>query len=397
MHLLFLIANYPGFGGIERVTQVLANGLVAEGHRATIVSLCPTHQGATTADLDARVTHLPLPNTAHIASAENVACLVHALRHEAVDAVIYQDGYVPDLLPLVQAVQAQEPFCLLVAEHNTPLCHVRSWSEVVRGLDWRQPKDWLRALAWPLIRAKRWPQVVARHRALLQCAYRYVVLSEAYIPHLKQLVGQADEEKMTHQGNPLTIAPPTDKMGVLTQKQKECLVVSRLERDKGIDLLMRIWPRFAQAHPEWTLTILGTGRMEQTLRTAIATGQMPRTTLATPTHDVAPYYARATALLLTSRFEGWPLVLTEAMAYGCVPIAFESFAALPYMYRHGAEGYIVPAFDVVAFVEAMCQVATHPNLLHLQRQAIARAEEAKVSVSVAEWLARVSLASEHRE
>lgn len=390
MHFFLLIANFPGFGGIERVTQVLAEGMVSAGHAATIVSLRPTHVGATTASLDTRVAHNVLPCASYPDAPENSAYFVHLLREHQPTAVLYQDGYTPDLLPLLQRVYAQQPFRLFVAEHNTPLCHVRAWGEVVRGLNWCSPKDWLRAMAWPFIRAKRWPQVVARHKALVAMAEGYVVLSEAYIPHLLRLVGEEYRHKVSYQGNPLTLPLPTDQKAIVGQKEKECLVVARLERDKGIDLLMRIWPRFAEQHLDWRLTILGVGPMEATLCAAIAAGRMPRTRLATPTHDVAPYYARASCLLLTSRFEGWGLVLTEAMAYGCLPIAFHSYAALPSIYTDGVEGYIVPAFNVSAFVAAMDRLVRLPDHMAMQQAAMARAATFAVPEAVAQWQARMA-------
>lgn len=60
-------------------------------------------------------------------------------------------------------------------------------------------------------------------------------------------------------------------------------------------------------------------------------------------NDVTPYYGMAKLLLLASDYEGWPMVIVEAMSYGVVPIVYDSFTALHSIISDGKSGYIVKA------------------------------------------------------
>ena len=86
--------------------------------------------------------------------------------------------------------------------------------------------------------------------------------------------------------------------------------VGRLCRQKGQDLLLRIWPRVTAAVPGARLVLVGDGPD----RAALAAAAPPGVTLAGPTADPRPWYAAADVVALPSRWEGGALVLLEAMA-----------------------------------------------------------------------------------
>ncbi len=382
MNVLFYIANYPGFGGIEKVTTYLANGFVAQHHKVTLLTFAPTHNRATTQDLDPSVDLLCMPCQTNIEAESNRIFVNQTLFSGRFDIVIYQDSYYPEANRLLDTSRwAERPFKFIVVEHNMPTCHVRTWRHFVGALSFRSPMNWLRALSYPIQKQRRKPRVVKRHAELVTLADHYVLLSDAYKQELAHLTDMQLTDKVCAIPNPLTITLPA----AIPQKKKQCLYVARLERDKGIDLLMDIWNRFVRHHRDWELIIVGTGVEEPQLRMAIESGRLPNAKAVGTHHDLTPFYAEASLFLLTSRFEGWGLVLTEAMAYGTIPIAFHSYAALPDIIDHERNGFMIPAFERQTFAETLHRLATADNLDSLRNAAHAKAKMFSLDRIVPMW------------
>ena len=114
--------------------------------------------------------------------------------------------------------------------------------------------------------------------------------------------------------NPLTL-----KQGVpSTGTSKSFLTVGRFTPlHKGIDLLIEGFNLFAQKNKEWKLDIVGEGTEEKTFRALISKYQLEdRITIHPFTNQIQEYYSEAQVYVLSSRWEGMPLVLVEAMSHG---------------------------------------------------------------------------------
>ena len=114
--------------------------------------------------------------------------------------------------------------------------------------------------------------------------------------------------------NPLTLAPGTLSTGT----SKKFLAVGRFSHQhKGFDLLIDAFHLFAQKNQEWTLDIVGEGVEEPLYRKMIADyGLQERVTIHPFTNHIQDYYSDAQIYVLSSRWEGFGLVLVEAMAHG---------------------------------------------------------------------------------
>lgn len=114
--------------------------------------------------------------------------------------------------------------------------------------------------------------------------------------------------------NPLTL-----KQGELSKGiSKRFLTIGRFTpKHKGIDLLIEAFNLFAQSNKEWNLDIVGEGAEESTFKKQIAKYHLEdRITIHPFTNNIQEYYANAQIYVLSSRWEGMPLVLVEAMAHG---------------------------------------------------------------------------------
>jgi glycosyltransferase involved in cell wall biosynthesis len=114
--------------------------------------------------------------------------------------------------------------------------------------------------------------------------------------------------------NPLTLQPGSPSQG----NSKRFLAVGRFSYlHKGFDLLIDAFHQFAQKDSEWTLDIVGEGPEEKIYRKKIAQYKLENRIQIHPfTNDIQSYYSQAQVYVLSSRWEGFGLVLVEAMAHG---------------------------------------------------------------------------------
>jgi glycosyltransferase involved in cell wall biosynthesis len=114
--------------------------------------------------------------------------------------------------------------------------------------------------------------------------------------------------------NPLTLQPGSPSQG----NSKRFLAVGRFSHlHKGFDLLIDAFHLFAQKDSEWMLDIVGEGPEEELYHKKIAQYKLENRIQIHPfTNDVQAYYSQAQVYVLSSRWEGFGLVLVEAMAHG---------------------------------------------------------------------------------
>jgi glycosyltransferase involved in cell wall biosynthesis len=114
--------------------------------------------------------------------------------------------------------------------------------------------------------------------------------------------------------NPLTLTPGKISAGT----SKKFLAVGRFSRlHKGFDLLIEAFRIFAKENQEWTLDIVGDGVEEPMYKKLIKDYKLEERIHIHPfTNDIQKYYSEAQVYVLSSRWEGMPLVLMEAMSHG---------------------------------------------------------------------------------
>ena len=114
--------------------------------------------------------------------------------------------------------------------------------------------------------------------------------------------------------NPLTLIPGDSSIG----NSKRFLTIGRFTPlHKGIDLLIKAFHLFAQKNSDWMLDIVGEGCEEKKYRSLISNYHLEdRITIHPFTNQIQEYYSNAQVYVLSSRWEGMPLVLVEAMSHG---------------------------------------------------------------------------------
>ena len=115
---------------------------------------------------------------------------------------------------------------------------------------------------------------------------------------------------------------PVEAMSTGTERR--VLAVGRLEWQKGFDRLIDAWAIVAPAHPGWRLDIIGSGSLEARLRRQIAAAGVTDSVSISPfTSQISREYAHSALFVLSSRFEGFSLVLLEALRHGVPCVSFD--------------------------------------------------------------------------
>lgn len=137
------------------------------------------------------------------------------------------------------------------------------------------------------------------------------------------------------------------------------IAVGRLDYQKGFDRLIQAWSlvqadgRFA----DWQLDIFGQGEWKDMLQQMIyEEGLQANAHINPPTKDIASEYVRSSLLVMSSHYEGFPMVMIEAMACGLPVVSFDYKCGPRDIIRHGENGLLVKDGDIRGLAEAMMKV-----------------------------------------
>jgi glycosyltransferase involved in cell wall biosynthesis len=132
---------------------------------------------------------------------------------------------------------------------------------------------------------------------------------------------------------------------------KVVIAAGRLTRQKGFDRLLPAWRELSQQYPDWKLEIYGDGREREALQSQIdELGIGTSARLAGFSSELHEELARASLYVMTSREEGFPMVLIEAMGVGLPAVSVDCDTGPREIITDGVDGYVVPEEDQPAHV-----------------------------------------------
>lgn len=335
-NILFLLHCFPGVGGIEKVTVTLANGMCKK-HSVCIVSQMCINNDQMLKVLDSDIEFHQLPDECNPLSSQNIETLNEIICKKEIGTVIYQDNY-SSFAKILGYIRKDKGIALkvIVAEHNAPMCFVNDainkWKET--------PAKSFMKLKYSLSIIHQYLRSSCDHVRTYNNSDKYILLSRNFKREFS-LLNLFRYEKVDYIGNPLTIDLPSCEFN----KRQQLLFCGSLNKRKGVDLLLQIWNRIEMATADWELMIVGEGEERNNMEKYIKAHNLSRVKLCGFHTEMIPFFSESKILLMTSRYEGFGLVLTEAMAYGCVPVAFNSFASVTDIITSDT-GMLVKPFDI---------------------------------------------------
>lgn len=181
--------------------------------------------------------------------------------------------------------------------------------------------------------------------------------------------------------NPLTLIPGPPSQGI----SKHFLAVGRFsKKHKGFDILIEAFHLFAQKEKEWKLDIIGEGEEEALYRELIKKYDLEgRITIHPFTNNIQDYYSKAQVYVLSSRWEGFGLVLVEAMAHGLPVVSSDLPTSLEIM---GDFGIYFKNGDISDLANRL-EEATHIDWQKKSKEAIQIAHKFDITHITEQWKA----------
>lgn len=190
------------------------------------------------------------------------------------------------------------------------------------------------------------------------------------VSHLKRLdrfvvLTEEDKASWTELSNVEVIPDPLafdiDQVSPLTNKR--VIAVGRYVYQKGFDLLLQAWKKIEQQYPDWELAIYGMGERTP-YEQLIDKLQIDRNRchLNGSTPDIKAEYLNSSLFVFSSRFEGFGMVLIEAMACGLPVVSFDCPCGPKDIVRHKEDGLLVPSGRPDLLAEALHQVMGNDSI-----------------------------------
>lgn len=138
---------------------------------------------------------------------------------------------------------------------------------------------------------------------------------------------------------------------------KRVVAVGRLDYQKGFDRLIMAWEKVHESMPDWRLDIFGQGEWKDMLQKMIdERGMQNCVRLNDPTKNIGEEYAESSMLVMSSNYEGFPMVMIEAMACGLPAVSFDFQCGPKDIIRHGVNGLLVKNGDIQELADAMMKL-----------------------------------------
>lgn len=343
----------PTIGGIERVSASLAEGLIKEGVEVLFVA-CRKSPYSKPYTLPAKQVFLPHSLDYCI---ENVQALIHILKEEKVDILLNQNSHSELYNRTCYEAKAASGIKLISVLHFSPDMRIKGNRHLVNFRYLSLKENFVNALRdictrFPLRYITMHDQC-RMYKNLYLHSDKVVLLSNEYRKSYIKLSGIKETSKLTAINNMLSF--PYGKCDY--PKKKQILWCGRLLfSQKRPDRILWVWKKLQGKLPDWNLVIVGDGPFSEQMRQLSEHLFLERIEFA-GFKDPVPYYKESSIFCMTSNHEGWGLVLTEAMQYGCIPVAFDSFESIHEIIEDGKNGSLVKPFDIDMYVKRILHLA----------------------------------------
>lgn len=149
----------------------------------------------------------------------------------------------------------------------------------------------------------------------------------------------------------------------ITKNKKQIISVGRLEKQKGYDILINIWRIVHLKHPEWILKIYGSGSEKTILEHMINNLGLSDTCIINdPVPDIYNKYQESSIYVMSSRYEGFGLVLTEAMSCALPCISFKCPHGPEEIISNEIDGFLIEPYNTNLFAEKICYLIENEDL-----------------------------------
>lgn len=327
MKIVYCIHSLYNSGGMERIITEKANALSELGHHVTVVTadqmnrpiFFPLHPSVSYYDLEI--------NYSENRSLLKKMCYNHYKFKQHKDKL---SRLLHELHPDITISTMGNEFLFLykIKDGSKKLLEIH----FAKGYRAMRNRQWL----WRLIDLYR-----DKQEELLASRYdKFVVLTQ--------------EDRLRWKNADNIIAIPNFLTSYPTRQasleNEVCLAVGRLSYQKGFDMLVKSWKLIHDQFPNWKLNIYGGGELYDFLNALIdSLGLKGTVRIYPPTTQIGNAYLESSIMLVTSRYEGFSLVILEAHSYGLPVVSFACKCGPRDLIKDGVDGFLVENNDIETF------------------------------------------------
>ncbi|MEP7142012.1 MAG: glycosyltransferase, partial [Ferruginibacter sp.] len=346
MKILFVLKLEvnPKVGGVERVTHVLARYFLNAGIQVNFFYF--QLRELSFPEYHKNMEVFFSPDISNVNSNGNILFLKNLLINNGIDIIINQGNIGNSITDVIARAAKGTGVKIISVLHSRPFDFTLFWGQYKQTLSNHlslEKKTVKNILKKRFLILFGYNQYVKSYKKYLKTALvtsdRLVLLSRGYIPLLKKILNVEISPKLIAIANPLSFEhhfTPNE----MNDKKNQVLYVGRLEyHAKRLDRLINAWSLIENNVPGWKLIIVG-GSVDKVVNEndyqviewrrlkAMTESLQLKNIIFAGNKNPEPYYRESKLFCLTSSYEGFPLVLGEAMQCGVVPVAFGSFAAV---------------------------------------------------------------------
>lgn len=373
-------AVHHRYGGLDRVTEILADRFATDGHNVYYISFYKREK------YNSKRQYF-LPDANNTFSPDNSKYLTDFLRDKQIDILINQEGNVNRCILFDGRENVKALTCLhfnpnyidnnhFFAKFSTSPFPARILAKIIFSI---KP---INDLGLKYLRNKLSKNYIKN----LQWCDKFILLSPRFAKTLTSLVdSDLNLTKIESIHNPNTIIPKQ-----YDDKEKIILYAGRLDKNfKRLDTLIDDVSEVLGNNPQWRMVICGDGPDKEYLmkKAHKKNASIEFIGYCNPTE----YYKKASIIVLRSISEGWGMVLVEAMSYGVVPVVAETYASLKDIIDNERNGLITQDKDE-AFCSALDSLLRDPEKIQaMSSKAVIKAATFNTDSIVKEWYKLFSL------
>jgi len=384
MKICFLADSVFTVGGVQRVCAVIAKALAQKGHDITIMTFDEPEKKDTTLyglnEVDIKYQFVAYPNPSAI---KEKCCKAYSyiyrrlLPKEGIFNDLYAHSSFPSERRLYLAGKlAEGHYDVIVGVHvflAARLATMQGQLHKAKLIGWSHNS--YDALFGEDTKYYLGPVVAPYYASRFKMLDHFVVLTHQDAQVYQKLHGITP----TAIYNPLTLKPGKPSTG----DSKKFLAVGRLAKGhKGFDILIDAFNIFAKQNKEWTLDIVGEGPEQPVFEKMIQDYQLQDRVKIHPfTNNIQEYYSAAQVYILSSRWEGFGLVIVEAMAHALPVISSDLPTSKEIM---GDTGHYFTNGNAEELAQEMLK-ATNYNWSEEADKALKTAQRFTIGTIIAEW------------
>ncbi len=337
MKIVYNIPSIIRMAGMERVLSIKANYLVKRGFEVVIVTYEQKSQ-ALAFDFSEKIRFYDLEIDYSKCKGWNV--LMNKIRRQ-----IYTVRHKKRLEKILQEERPDITISMMSGREREWLYQLKDGSKKL--LECHFSYFWYKDIKGLINRYK-----ISRFINKIKYYDRFVVLTE------EDGKDWGKRDNMVVIPNALTFYP--EEMADLTQKR--VIAVGRLKEQKRFDRLINIWAKIEPYFSDWKLTIIGTGELQEQLELQIVSLNLCQVEILPPRTEIIEEYLKSSICVMTSQYEGFPMVLHEAMACGLPVVAYACKCGPREILQDGQDGFLIEEENEMEFVKRLKELMTDFSL-----------------------------------